>query len=282
VPAFDCSTIGPASAPPVLAARAGRGLAFDDFGSLVGVSEPHLFRSGFDTEPEVFVPNVGELDQIDRLPDGDFALAVFSDNTILRVNPEGGTEVLATDVGAYGVRTGPDGLLYTANGRTIHRIDPANGDRTDWLKPADFAPRVLDFSPALDRMYIGTMESGGAVYAVELDATLDPVGEPWMLVDGLGGWHDGLGVDACGYVYLADYDTLALYRISPDGSQVETLLQATRQDRMYPHGLRWGSGVGGWHEEALYVPQPMNDDTVAEVVVGVPYRDFAGEVVNAP
>lgn len=277
---FDCAEVPPG--PPsltVLEAVAGRGLAFDDDGDLIGVSEPHLFRSAYGAAGEVWVPGLGELDQIDRLDDGDFALANYGDGSLMRVGANGATSVITTDVFAYGVRTGPDGLVYTANGNVIHRIDPVAGTRDVWLDP-DFRPRVVDFSPDLDRLYVGTQESSGQVWVVPLDGDLMPAGEPTLLAEGVGGWHDGLGVDACGLIYLTDYDTLTLYTIDPNTGAVEPFLVATAADRMYGHGLVWGSGVGGWRTDALYLPQPMNGDRVAEAVIGVPYRTYPGEVLN--
>jgi len=80
-------------------------------------------------------------------------------------------------------------------------------------------------------------------------------------------WLDGLTVDACGNLYVPNYETSAVYRIAPDGVVGLYLEQTLEQ---YGHGLEWGSGVGGWREDALYLPQPYDDATVVEVVVGVP------------
>ncbi len=41
------------------------------------------------------------------------------------------------------------------------------------------------------------------------------------------------------------------------------------------------TGSGGWRSDALYVPQPYNGESVTEVVVGVPGRDYDGPVINA-
>ena len=129
-------------------------------------------------------------------------------------------------------------------------------------------------------MYIGTNDSNGTIWTVELDAELNPVGEPSLWNSGLGGWHDGLGVDICGNVYLADYDTLSLYRLSPDGAKVETLVDGDTNPSMYGHGLVWGSGIGGWKERSLYLPQPRNGDTLAELDIEVPYRTWQGTGIN--
>jgi len=229
----------------------------------------------------MWIPNLGELDQIDVLPNGNFVLAHYGNGTIIQIGPDGGTETLASDQFAYGVRVGPDGRIYTANTQHIYRIDPMTGEQGVWLAVNAFKPRVIDFSPTADKLYIGSQESGGGVWQVDLDDQFEPVGSPELLVDNIGDWHDGLGVDVCGNIYLAEYETKALYRISADGTEVITLIQATSSDGMLPHGLAWGSGIGGWREDALYLPQPMNGDTIAEAVIGVPYRTWTGPVINA-
>ena len=38
------------------------------------------------------------------------------------------------------------------------------------------------------------------------------------------GWHDGMAVDACGNVYVADYNITAIFRISPDGKDKKLII----------------------------------------------------------
>jgi hypothetical protein len=144
-----------------------------------------------------------------------------------------------------------------------------------------FEARVMDFSPDLSRMYIGT-HTDRAIYVVDLDKDLNPINDPVILAPSVGGWHDGLGVDACGYLWVASYDDQSMYRISPDGSDVRSMLDSSFQNGMYGHGVFWGTGEGGFREDALYIPQPNNNDTVGEAIIGVPYRTWSGTVVNAP
>ena len=284
---FDCATITDDPPPTTVleGPQAGRGITFDAFGYCIGVVEPHLVRAAYGESVQPFVPGLGdELDQIDILPGGDFVVARYDKGNLVRVTPEGVTSDLATDVFAYGVRTGPDGFVYTANGQVVHRIDPEAGGKTEFVAAAGVSPRVVDFDRDASRMYIGTMESGGQVWVVELDEDLAVTGEPTLFHDGLGDWHDGIGVDVCGYVYVSDFETLSLYRITPDGSAAVTLLQAdgTGTGDPFGHGLRWGSGVGGWRHDAFYMPLPLRNDAVGEVAIGVPYRDWPGPVLNRP
>jgi hypothetical protein len=120
-------------------------------------------------------------------------------------------------------------------------------------------------------MYIGSI-GVGEVYYFDLDADLNPVGDVQVFArTGSSGWHDGLGVDVCGNVYVADYVTSSLYRVSEDGGTVTSMVDVV--DFGYGHGLTWGSGIGGWRADALYLPQPYNGYTVREVVIGVANGD---------
>lgn len=95
-----------------------------------------------------------------------------------------------------------------------------------------------------------------------------PVGEARLFASQVGGgFHDGLGVDGCGNLFVADYQTSGLHRVTPDG---KVALYQQWDTQTYGHSLSGGSG--GWDELSLYLPQPFNDDTVVKVEIGVPAR----------
>ncbi len=136
---------------------------------------------------------------------------------------------------------------------------------------------MLNFSPDYSRLYYGTYSGNGRVYYVDLDVDLNPVGEPVVLATGVGSgdYHDSMGVDACGNLYVADFARRALYRISPKGN-----LQLYHQfsSNEYGHGLEWGSGEGGWKSLSVYMPQPYHNNRVIELDIGVPSRHYPGPV----
>ena len=289
---YDCASVPtqPLGFRDVPGARGYHDVAFDPEGYVVGQTvSGDLSRTDYAGNFSVWVPGVGTVQQMVWLPDGD--LAVASDvYGIVRVAPSGGTAVINPDIYAYGLVLGPDGLLWAADEAVVHKVDPVSGAATVVVGRGALirgAPRVLNFDLGYTKLYLGTyIGTQGRIYAVDLDANLDPVGAPYVFVAGVGtgAYHDSLGVDLCGYLYVADYSTAALYRISPDGARVQTLLDAGFfPGGNYGHGLEWGNGIGGWLTDAIYLPQPYGQHHVVEVTLGVPSREWTGGVaINLP
>ena len=68
--------------------------------------------------------------------------------------------------------------------------------------------------------------------------------------DGSAWGLDGLNVDACGYVYVTEYVDGVVWRVGPDG---KGLGKAANLPSSWIPNMHWGSGVGGWDPEVLYV-----------------------------
>jgi hypothetical protein len=96
------------------------------------------------------------------------------------------------------------------------------------------------------------------------------------------GWHDGVAVDACGAMYVPEYWSSRMYRVTSDGSVNIFFDWGAIDDSAYGHGAVFGHGIGGWREDAIYAPMPYDGNKVQEVVVGVPSRSWGGTVVNTP
>ncbi len=148
------------------------------------------------------------------------------------------------------------------------------------------APRVINFNLDYTKIYIGTVGGrNGKIYVADVDANLDIVSPPAVFATGIGtgGFHDTLGIDLCGYLYVADYNASSMYRISPQG-QVQLLLESSNfLAREHGRGMEWGSGDYGWDDHAVYITQPYNGNTLTEVVIGVPSRHWIGGVaINVP
>lgn len=290
---YDCATM-PLEATgfrEVPGASGYHDVAFDPDGLILGTSgafSVNLMWADYDGNSGIFVPNTGTLQQMAWLPDGD--LAVASDtHGIQRVDAYGATSPINGNIRPYGLILGPDDMLYAADQNKVHRVDPDTGAAEVLVGAGaltDGSPRVLNFSLDYSRLFMGTfLGSNGRIYAVDLDDNLDPIGQPYVFTSGVGSgsYHDGLGIDICGYLYVPDYSTSALYRIDPTTGSVQTLLQESGLfSSAYGHGLQWGTGEHGWDDHALYLPQPYNGNTVMEVVIGVPSRFWNGVGINLP
>lgn len=248
------------------------GIDFDPAdGMLIGWDgRSGFFKSEYGGSSSLWVPYTSTVQQIDTLPDGDF---VFGDSSgrLVRLSASGATSTISGSVGsAYGVVTGPDGNVWVANGSAVLRVDPDSGEVTTIVSDSSIYTHSLQFNLDSTQLYIGTIGSG-VVYAQELDSNLDPVGSPTSYATGVGGgYHDGLEVDECGNLYVADYTTRGFYRVATDGT-VTTVLPTVSAE--YGHGAKWGNGIGGWRADAIYQPQPYNGNTVREVVIGFESAD---------
>ncbi|MBI2896700.1 MAG: hypothetical protein HYY06_24290 [Deltaproteobacteria bacterium] len=79
------------------------------------------------------------------------------------------------------------------------------------------------------------------------------------------GGLDGMAVDECGYVYATEYGVGIVWRISPDGGEVEMLMDP---DAAWIPNLHWGPGVGGFDRETLYIANRV-DGSLFEVPLGI-------------
>jgi hypothetical protein len=287
---FDCATIsgGPLTITQMTGVRGYHDVAFSPTGMGIGIAtgfDPDLVQADYYGSVSLLVPGIGTIEQMEWLPDGDLAVASVT-RGILRVNAAGGTSVINSNIRPYGLILGPDDMLYAADEWQVYRVDPVTGDST-LLVPAGAlaqgSPRVIAFNLDYTKLYMGTQSgSNGRIYVVDLDKNYTPITPPTVHASGVGAgsYHDTMGVDICGYLYVSDYSTSAMYRISPTG-QVQTLFDSPSVTH-HAHGMEWGTGAYGWNDHAIYVTQPYNQNQVAEVLVGVPSRHWSGTAINLP
>lgn len=272
----------PISETIVDGAVAYHGLAFHEDGWLIGWDGSRsLVAARYGEEPELFAPGVTGVEQIEHLPDGDYAVAEWGADRLARVSPEGAISTITSDVGQlYGLAVGPSGSVFIANG-DVYRVDVATGTKEIIVDlPPRVVANVVDLNLDSTRLYVGTVGTGG-VYGVDLDDDLNPVGQAIELLT-LGSWHDALRVDACGDLWIADLFSATLYRV--DGDDFSVHPHTTTPQRLYGHGLAWGNGAGGWRTDAVYMPLPYGGNQVKEVVIGVAsgssVRQWRGEPIT--
>ena len=262
-------------------ARGYHGLAITPDGLIIGSDNSSLIASTYRGDTSVFIPGADIGEQMDWLPDGD--IAFVGNSALLRLGLKGTSEVIQSTSGAYGVTIGPDDMAYVVGWNGLTRIDPITGAQENlFVVNGANALHSMGFSPDGSRAYIGTV-GDGRIYYVDFDGAMDPTTglEIFAYAESSGGaaWHDAVAVDACGNLYVPDYNSSNMWRVTPAGDAEHFWVAAQFND--YGHGAVWGTGEHGWKSDALYVPQPYNQNTVTEVVVGVPSNKYEGPVINA-
>jgi hypothetical protein len=261
----------------VSAAIASEDLAFDDLGNLVGSDNHTIFKTSRTGSPELFVPNIDFRAGLRYLPSGDLIVADDETGSLVRIDGDGvRTTILSGLSYPNGLTIDPKGFVYVTEhdaGR-VRRVAPETGEFTIIVEPGTIAaPNGIAFNRTFDVLYIDGFDSDTTVYQLPIDADGNP-GALTPFATGLGsGMHDGIGVDACGNVYVCDYgfdgDTDIL-RISADGTKVEMIMRGIPGGgSRYVPNLQWGSGRGGWSRTAIYMPEGW-DQRVFEIELGVP------------
>lgn len=290
---FDCAK-APTEAVSrrVLAgARGYHGLAFDHEGFIFGVdTEDTLIRASYDGAWSPWLPNV-VAEQMAIARSGHLFLATF--DGLLGITPDAQRYTINAEIFGYGLRIAPDDSIWVAEYRALRRVSPITGIAETVVTVPDFIDETyahaFDFSPDHRRVYLGmTGFNPGQVRVLDLDDDLRPVGELRSFVDLTPGdkvWIDGVATDACGNVYVANFSSSQLFRVTPAG-EATLFWDWSGDDTEYGHGVVFGNGRGGFRSDALYAPMPYDGHAVQEIVVGVPGREwlgaFGGEVVNAP
>jgi hypothetical protein len=207
----------------------------------------------------------------------------FFNKKLVRVMSNGAQSDISTNIGnAFGVLIGPDGMIYVGSDDGLLKFDPVSKQRTVVFatsESSEWQIHFMDYSPDRKRLYLCTNSLvQGAIYYFDMDATFKPTTRAPQLFaeyageNGAGGYCDGLAVDACGNLYVADFLAESLFKITPSAIVSTYQKWSTADGGDYGHGMGWGATSGGWDPNALYMPQPYNKDTVVKVVVGVPGR----------
>lgn len=82
---------------------------------------------------------------------------------------------------------------------------------------------------------------------------------------GDGGGIDGVSVDACGYVYVTEFTRATVWRITPDGAEIEALAELPAE--LVPNA-HWGPGAGGFEADRLYALS-REQGTLYEIPIGI-------------
>lgn len=269
---IDCAALPQGPLPYTIkpGVKATEDLAFDDAGNLVGAKDGNLFRTPFEDAAGLWIPNAGGfIAGLRMTAKGVLVFADSSSSTLFRVDPGNDFKEMVVSGLDYpnGVEVDLEGFVYVAeqNASRVRRVDPATGQFSILAEGLNNA-NGLSFSPDYRTLYVGSF-GGGTITALHLKADMTVEGvSPFMSGIG-GGALDGMAVDECGNVYVCEFVAGTVWRITPDGVSLTPLVELGEDSTWIPN-MQWGSGLGGWDSETLYVLD-ISMDRVFAVPVGV-------------
>lgn len=272
---FDCDNQpeGP-YAVSQLTAYASEDLCFDDEGHLLGSDMQHIYKTTYEGDREIWVPNLPFRAGMRRLPTGEVVIANEARGSLQKVHEDGSYETLVQGLRyPNGIEIGQDGFVYLTehDGQRVLRVDPDTGDFTVLSQGEVRAPNGISFNEDFTALYIGGFDGERVIWRLPIDEDGNP-GEIEVWASGVGtGWLDGIGVDICGNVYIADYGASRILRYNPDGSYRDIAVDGRELGgHIYMPNMDWGSGVGGWDTMKLYVPEGWQASRTFEVDLGIP------------
>lgn len=275
---YDCENLpqGPFQLTKLNGPLASEDLAFDMAGNLVAGNDTAIFKSPKGGPPQLFVPNMHFRAGLRYLPSGHLIVADNNKGELVRIDPDGVRHPVMTGL-AYpnGLEVDLAGWVYFSehSADVVWRVNPFDGTATV-VTDRISTPNGLSFSPDYRTLYIDAFDGDPTIWAV----SIAPDGTPGRVVawaTGVGeGYHDGMAVDACGNVYVADYGETVIYRVSADGQTVEPVIDGVGFEGAYLPNMQWGSGFGGYDRQSLYLPDGWNKG-VFEVQIGVPSKPAA-------
>lgn len=230
--------------------------AFDAYGYLVNVDDAldALVRTAYPNQVELLAPySSPEVAGVTFLLDGRLALADEGNGALVLLGMDGSREIL------LGSLNQPNSITLDAAGQIvvtafdrILRVDPATGASTVLASLPGLDLDGLVFSADYLQLYFNYDEDS-VVGRVALDAAGNPIsaGPIVNLPEQPGFELNGMTMDICDNVYAISTGG-DLYRVRTDGT-AERLITLGGVPGMLTSALHFGSGIGGWERDHLYV-----------------------------
>jgi sugar lactone lactonase YvrE len=228
-------------------------ITFDDAGHVIESDQSNVYKTTRAGMRTVFVPNLPFRAGMRMTRHNKLIIADDTTGSLWRIDPDGSRHQLMTGLQyPNGMEIGNDGFVYFTDQSAgkVFRVDPETGANTV-LTTAVPEPNGLTFDPTGRKLYIGSFcgSPDQSIYVLDVDEQGQP-GALGTYKSGVGsGCHDGMGVDECGNLYVADYGESRIYRVTPAGA-VSAVVESNGS---YHSNFDWGRGVGGWESDHLYV-----------------------------
>lgn len=271
----DCENLpkGPLPYKVLTGHKASEDMDFDHLGNVVGAENGNIFQTPFSGQSQLWVPGSGDFIAGLRFTSkGVLIYANVSQNSLFKIVAP------ATKTFLIGGLAYPNGMDADNSGRItvaeqsssqVRRVDPDTGE-SEILGTGLNNANGVSYSPDYKTVYVGSF-GGGTIYKITLDAQDKPISQG-VHIQGFTptGSFDGMGVDACGNVYVCEYGPAKVWRVSKDGTNPEVVVDLGGETGWIPN-MQWGSGIGGWDPMVLYV-RDISSGKMYEVPVGVPSK----------
>jgi hypothetical protein len=239
---------------------------FSADGYLVNVSDTYdaVMRVPFGGPIELVAPyDAIEIAGVRFLPDGDIVVADEWEGAAVRQSLDGPRSLLAGGlVSPNSLAVRSTGDVYAGGYGEIVRVHPDGTiERIFEIPNTDFDGLVL--SPDEMTLWLNH-DDGGVVGQLHLDASGAVVS--FGQVTTLAGSLNGATVDACGNYYVITVAGV-LWRISPSGGS-QRFADLSQAGAFTTSAVRFGSGVGGWESDHVYV-MDRSTETLFALDVGV-------------
>ena len=253
---LSCDEMVPAPAPfeQLFGFTGSEDFVFDELGNYVGVDgNGNLVRISIDGQQTLWAPAIGSgfMAGMGILPDGAVIVCDAGEGSLKKILPNGTVTTLLGGLQyPNGMDIGADGFIYVAenNDDQVRRVNPETGAFTIAAEGL-LQPNGVTVSSDPKVFFVGSF-GGGVVYKVEMgEDPTQPGTVSELSTDFQAGLLDGIGVDECGYVYVAEYTTGVIYRITPAG---DTSVLANVPSAWIPN-IKWGRGLGGFARDVMYV-----------------------------
>ena len=276
-PAFDCATAppGPYKVRTLNGPICSEDLAFDGEGNLVGSDMQHIYKSTKAGNATLTVPNIPFRAGLRLLSTGEIVLANDTTGSLDRIDIDGTRTTVLSDLRyPNGLEVGPDDMVYLTehDARKVRRIDPWTGEYTVLSDGVISSPNGVAFNEDFTALYIAGFSGAKKIYKLPMNEDGTPAGELEIWAEDVGtGWLDGIGVDVCGNVYIADYNRSQILRYDKDGNYVDTPINMQGTWNYLPN-MQWGSGMGDWNENWAYFPEGWSASQMYELELGIPSK----------
>lgn len=226
---------------------------FDANGYLVGVAgSGNLSGRNRQGDIQLISPGVGEAKGTRYLPSGEVALSMSAEGAVAIVHTDGQRETLANVPAPNGLTSDIVGNIWVSSGTgALYRVQPDG--TASIMANIGFSLDGIAFAPDFRRIYVNS--EFGDIHYLELDDDFEPVGGAQLLVRVplTLSLLDGMTTDMCGNVYVARMDG-RIFRYLPDGTAAGSMnVQGVLPLFSVTPALNFGSGVGGFERDHLYI-----------------------------